>query len=252
VNPQRVMAAMVADAEREGVQFRFGCAWQGREGEAAVRTTRGRIACGHFVNCGGLFADRIAHAYGVGLHFRILPFRGQFFRLRPESKLQVRGNIYPVPDLRNPFLGVHFTRRPEGEVTIGPSALPLLGREQYRGMAGATFGDSLAMLIYLMRLFGRNRDHFRSIAWTEMVKLTRTGFFREAEELGVGFEKADLLPGKEPGIRAQLIDTRTADLLSDFVIEPGPRSTHLLNAVSPAFTSSLPFAEHVVDRMTVE
>jgi len=251
VNPQLVMAAMAADAEREGVQFRFGCAWQGREGEAVVRTDRGRITYGHFVNCGGLFADRIAHAYGVGLHFKILPFRGQFYRLRPESKLQVRGNIYPVPDLRNPFLGVHFTRRPEGEVTIGPSALPLLGREQYRGMTGATFGDSLTMLTYLMKLFGRNRDHFRSIAWTEMVKLTRTGFFREAEDLGVGFEKADLLPGKEPGIRAQLIDTRTADLLSDFVIEPGPRSTHVLNAVSPAFTGSLPFAEHVVDTMKI-
>ncbi len=252
VNPQRVMAAMVADAEREGVQFWFGCAWQGREGEATVRTTRGAVSCGHLVNCGGLFADRLAQAYGVGQHFRILPFRGQFFRLRPESKLQVRGNIYPVPDLRNPFLGVHFTRRPEGDVTIGPSALPLLGREQYQGMTGATFGDSLTMLTYLMRLLGRNRNHFRSIAWTEMIKLTRTGFFREAEALGVGFEKADLLPGKEPGIRAQLIDIRTAELVSDFVIESGPRSTHVLNAVSPAFTASLPFAEHVVDKMEVE
>ena len=252
VNPQHVMAAMVADAEREGVQFRFGCAWQGREGETTVRTTRGAVSYGHLVNCGGLFADRLAQAYGVGQHFRILPFRGQFFRLRPESKLQVRGNIYPVPDLRNPFLGVHFTRRPEGDVTIGPSALPLLGREQYQGMTGATFGDSLTMLSYLIRLLGRNRDHFRSIAWTELVKLTRTGFFREAEALGVGFEKTDLLPGKEPGIRAQLIDIRTAELVSDFVIESGPRSTHVLNAVSPAFTASLPFAEHVVDNMDVE
>ena len=249
VNPQRVMEAMVRDAQAEGVQFRFACAWQGQEGDSAIRTSGGSIDYGHFVNCGGLFADRIAHAYGVGLHYHILPFRGQFYRLRPESKLQVRGNIYPVPDLRNPFLGVHFTRRPEGEVTIGPSALPLLGREQYRGVGGATLRDAAAMLKYLIRLFRRNRDHFRSIAWTEMVKLTRTGFYREARDLGVGFEMADLLPGKEPGIRAQLIDTRTADLLSDFVIEPGPRSTHVLNAVSPAFTSSLPFAEHVVGLM---
>ncbi len=249
VNPQRVMEAMVADALREGVRFRFGCAWQGCGGEDTARTREGPVRYRHLVNCGGLFADRIAHAYGVGLQYRILPFRGQFYRLRPESKLQVRGNIYPVPDLRNPFLGVHFTRRPEGEVTIGPSALPLLGREQYRGMGGATVGDSLTMLAYLLRLFGRNRDHFRSIAWTELLKLTRAGFFREAEALGEGFAKSDLLPGKEPGIRAQLVDARTAELLSDFVIEPGPRSTHVLNAVSPAFTSSLPFAEHVVDMM---
>ena len=108
------------------------------------------------------------------------------------------------------------------------------------------------MMSYLLRLFGRNRDHFRSIAMKELVKMTRTGFYREAEALGVGFEKIDLLPGKEPGIRAQLINTSTAELLNDFVIEPGPRSTHVLNAVSPAFTSSLPFAEHVVETMKLD
>jgi L-2-hydroxyglutarate oxidase LhgO len=151
------------------------------------------------------------------------------------------------PDLRNPFLGVHFTRRPEGEVTVGPSALPLLGREQYRGLVGANASDGLAMFKYLLRLFCRNRDHFRSIAWRELTKISRSGFYREAEGLAVGFEPDDLLPGKEPGIRAQLVDTRKAELLSDFVIEPGPRSTHILNAVSPAFTSSVPFAEYVVD-----
>lgn len=252
VNPQRVMEAMVADAQREGVRFHFSCAWQSSDESGRLTTSQGAMECGHFVNCAGLFADRIAHAYGIGTHYRILPFRGHFYRLRPESKLKVRGNIYPVPDLRNPFLGVHFTRRPEGEVTIGPSALPLLGREQYRGLAGATIRDSMTMLVYLSRLFGRNRDHFRAIAWKELMKATRNGFFREAEALGVGFVKADLLPGKEPGIRAQLIDTRTAELLNDFIIEPGPRSTHVLNAVSPAFTSSLPFAEHVVGGMKLE
>jgi len=252
VNPQRVMEAMVEDAKREGVLFRFGCPWQARDSDTGIRTPTGSITYGHIVNCAGLFADRVAHAYGVGMQFGILPFRGHFHRLRPESRFQVRGNIYPVPDLRNPFLGVHFTRRPEGEVTIGPSALPLLGREQYCGLAGATMRDGVTMMSYLLRLFGRNRDHFRSIAMKELVKMTRTGFYREAQALGVGFEKIDLLPGKEPGIRAQLINTNTAELLNDFVIEPGPRSTHVLNAVSPAFTSSLPFAEHVVETMKLD
>src|SRR5512146_116402 len=249
VNPQRVMEALAEDARREGVVIQTACAWNGRGGEDAAETSQGRIAYGRLVNCAGLFADRIAHAFDVGRHYRILPFRGQFYRLRPESKVQVRGNIYPVPDLRNPFLGVHFTRRPEGEVTVGPSALPLLGREQYRGLSGMTIRDGLAMGQYLLRLFGRNRDHFRSIAWREMRKLSRSGFFREAQGLGIGLVAADLLPGKEPGIRAQLVDTRTAELLNDFVVEPGPRSTHVLNAVSPAFTSSAPFAEFVVGTM---
>ena len=249
VNPRQVMEAFVADATREGVEFKFDCAWQGLEPGGVVTTSQGRIAYGHVVNCAGLFADRIAHAFGVGENYRILPFRGQYYWLRPQSKVQVRGNIYPVPDLRNPFLGIHFTRRPEGGVTVGPSAIPLLGREQYRGIAGANVRDGLAMVGYLLRLFGKNRDHFRSIAWREVIKLSRAGFFGEADGLAVGLDQEDLQPGKEAGIRAQLVDTRTAELMNDFVIEAGPRSTHVLNAVSPAFTSSLPFAEYVVDTM---
>jgi (S)-2-hydroxyglutarate dehydrogenase len=252
VNPQRVMEALMADAVEEGIEFRFDCAWRAREGQDVADTSQGPIAYGHLVNCSGLFADKIAHQFHVGRQYRILPFRGQFYRLRPESKVQVRGNIYPVPDLRNPFLGVHFTRRPEGEVTVGPSALPLLGREQYRGLTGANASDGLAMMKYLLRLFGRNRDHFRSIAWRELKIISPSAFYREAEGLAVGFEPGDLLPGKEPGIRAQLIDTKKAELLSDFVIESGPRSTHVLNAVSPAFTSSAPFAEHVVSLMNLK
>jgi len=249
VNPLRVMEAMVSEAVHEGVAFRYGCAWHGAGQNDVVETSHGPIAYGHLVNCAGLFADRVAHAYGVGLQYRILPFRGQFYLLRPQSRVRVNGNIYPVPDLRNPFLGVHFTRRPEGEVTVGPSALPLLGREQYRGLHGATVSDGTAMARYLGRLFGRNLDHFRSLAWKELTKMSRWGFYREAAGLAEGLEPGDLLPGKEPGIRAQLVNTVTAELLNDFVMEEGPRSTHVLNAVSPAFTSSLPFAEHVVSGM---
>ena len=112
--------------------------------------------------------------------------------------------------------------------------------------------DGIAMATYLLRLFTRNQDHFRSIAWRELTKVSRLGFFREAGGLAVGFEAADLQPGKEPGIRAQLVHTRTAELLNDFVVESGLNSTHVLNAVSPAFTSSLPFAEHVVNGMKLD
>ena len=129
--------------------------------------------------------------------------------------------------------------------------MPLLGREQYRGWRGANVRDTVTMATFLLRLFGRNRDHFRSLALKELMKMSNRGFFREADGLGVGLQRGDLLAGKEPGIRAQLVDTRTADLLNDFVVECGPRSTHVLNAVSPAFTSSLPFSEYVVDLMKV-
>jgi len=251
VNPQQVMEALAAEAAREGVAFRYGYSWQGVGRDGAVETSQGRIVCGHLVNCAGLFADRIAHAYGVGRRYRILPFRGRFYRLRVDSTVKVNGNIYPVPDLRHPFLGVHFTRRPDGEVTVGPSALPLLGREQYHGLRGANLSDGVAMIRYLGQLLGSNLDHFRSLALAELAKLPRSGFYREAAGLVNGLARQDLLPGQEPGIRAQLVDTRTAKLVSDFIVEHGPRSTHVLNAVSPAFTCALPFSEYVVDVMTL-
>lgn len=249
VNPERVMESLTGDAVQEGVEFRLNCAWLEPAGACQAKTSTGTVAYGHLVNCAGLFADQVAHACGVGSHYRILPFRGQFYRLRRESQVNVHGNIYPVPDLRNPFLGVHFTRRPDGEVTVGPSALPLLGREQYEGWGGATVGDGVAMGRFLVRLWGRNQDHFRSLAWAELQKRSRTGFFREAEKLVAGLAKEDLIAGKSPGIRAQLVDTHTAELVNDFVVEHRPQSTHVLNAVSPAFTASLPFAEYVVGQM---
>lgn len=249
VNPVQVMEALANDAVKEGVEFRFNCAWEELAGKGQARTSQGILSYGHLLNCAGLFADRVAHAHGVGVHYKILPFRGQFYWLRPESKVRVRGNIYPVPDLRNPFLGVHFTTRPSGEVTVGPSALPLFGREQYEGLKSLTSTDFLTVLGFLAKLWRRNQDHFRSIAWTELKKLSRKGFFYDARGLVQGLMPEDLVAGKSPGIRAQLVDMRTSELVSDFVVEHGPCSTHVLNAVSPAFTSSMPFAEYVVALM---
>lgn len=249
VNPQKVMEAFVADSKREGVEFAFDCSWLRCSGTNVIHTTGGNFSYGHLVNCAGLFADKVAKALGVGSHFKILPFRGNYYRLSPNSKVTVRGNIYPVPDLRNPFLGVHFTTRPDGDVTVGPSALPLLGREQYQGFDGIRLQDAWNMMSYLARLFRKNVDHFRSIAWQEMIKLGRSGFFHEANSLATGLKIQDLLPGKQAGIRAQMVNVDTAELIHDFVIEAGPRSTHVLNAVSPAFTCSLPFADYVVDSL---
>ncbi|MCP9447731.1 MAG: L-2-hydroxyglutarate oxidase [Nitrospira sp.] len=247
VDPQQVMKSLANEAVKDGVEFRLRCTWEGFAGMDQVRTSQGALSYGYLVNCAGLFADQVAHAHGVGTQYKILPFRGQFYRLRPESKVKVRGNIYPVPDLRNPFLGIHFTARPNGDVTMGPSALPLFGREQYEGLTGVTASDCLTMLGFLTRLWSRNQDHFRSIAWTELKKLSRRGFFHEARGLVKGLVQEDLLIGKSPGIRAQLVDMQTSELTSDFVVEHGSYSTHVLNAVSPAFTSSLPFAEYVVN-----
>ena len=249
VDPVEVTTAMYQEAKNEGINFLFDCAWQGKLNTREIQTSQGKISYGHMINCAGTYADKIAHKYDVGLEYHILPFRGNYYHLNPELCLDIRGNIYPVPDLRNPFLGVHFTKRPDGNVIVGPTALPLMGREQYADFKTANTEDMLRMGKFLMSLLKSNKDHFRSVALTEMVKATKVGFFQEAKRLVKKLSISDLKSGRNPGIRAQLIDINSMKLINDFLVLSGNDSTHILNAVSPAFTCSLSFSEYVVSNL---
>jgi len=248
VDPVEVTNAMYQEAKNEGIKFLFDCSWQGRESAREIQSTQGAISYGHLINCAGTYADKIAHQYDVGQEYHILPFRGNYYILNPHANLDIRGNIYPVPDLRNPFLGVHFTRRPDGNVIVGPTALPLIGREQYANFETANTEDMLRMGRFLISLFKSNKDHFRSMAITEMIKASKIGFFREAKRLVKSLSISDLKSGRNPGIRAQLIDIN----INDFLVLSGNDSTHILNAVSPAFTCSLSFSEYVVSNLRLD
>ncbi len=249
VDPVEVTTAMYQEAKNEGVNFLFDCLWQGKQNIREALTSRGKISYGHMINCAGTYADKIAHQYDIGHEYHILPFRGNYYLLNPELCHDIRGNIYPVPDLTNPFLGVHFTKRPDGNVIVGPTALPLIGREQYTNFKTANTEDMLRMGKFLMCLLKNNKDHFRSVAMTEMVKATKIGFFQEAKRLVKSLSISDLNKGSNPGIRAQLIDTDNMNLINDFLVLPGGNSTHVMNAVSPAFTCSLSFSEYVVSNL---
>jgi len=251
VDPVDVTTAMYQEAKNEGINFLFDCSYQNIQGSREILTTQGKISYGHMINCAGTYADKIAHQYDVGHEYHILPFRGNYYLLNPELCHDIRGNIYPVPDLRNPFLGVHFTKRPDGNVIVGPTALPLMGREQYADFKTANTEDILRMGRFLISLLKSNKDHFRSVALTEMVKATKIGFFQEAKRLVKSLSISDLKTGRNPGIRAQLIDTNSMNLISDFIVLSGNDSTHILNAVSPAFTCSLSFSEYVVSNLRV-
>lgn len=248
VDPVEVTTAMYQEAKNEGINFIFDCSWQGKS-EKDVQTTQGKISYGHLINCAGTYADKIAHQYDVGHDYHILPFRGNYYLLNPELCQDIRGNIYPVPDLRNPFLGVHFTKRPDGNVIVGPTALPLMGREQYADFKTANTEDMLRMGKFLMNLIKSNKDHFRSVVLSEIVKATKIGFFQEAKRLVKRLSISDLKTGRNPGIRAQLIDINSMSLINDFLVLNGNSSTHILNAVSPAFTCSLSFSEYVVSNL---
>lgn len=247
VNPNAVLQSMVADAVTEGVQVESGVAFVGMK-DRTIQTTVSRYEAGYVVNAAGLYADQIARQFGFSEHYRILPFKGLYL-YSDEPLGALRTNIYPVPDLRNPFLGVHFTVTNEGQAKIGPTAIPALWREQYKGVSRFSFAEFIEIAGRGLSLLGNAGFEFRRLAIEEVMKYSRRRMVGLAGELVEGVKLEQYSKWGRPGIRAQLLDIRKRRLEMDFVLEGDDRSMHVLNAVSPGFTCSLPFSQYVCERI---
>lgn len=217
----------------------------GAPGRVEVRTTRADREADALVVCGGLHADRIARACGLDPEARIVPFRGEYFELTPEAGDLVRGLIYPVPDPRFPFLGVHLTRGVEGHVHAGPNAVLALAREGYTwtDVSLRDLADSLAWP-GLWRLAARNLAPGAAEVGRS---LSKQAFARSLARLVPGITAADLVPAPA-GVRAQAL-RRDGGLVDDFLVQTTDRQVHVLNAPSPAATASLEIATHIVERL---
>ncbi len=207
-------------------------------GERAVRATR-------LVNCAGLQSDRVAALAGVQADLRIIPFRGEYFALREAATHLVAGMIYPVPDPRFPFLGVHFTRRIDDSVEVGPNAVLALGREHYRGTRPSP-RDLAATIGWpgFWRIVGRywrtGTEELWHSAWP-------SSYARTAQALVPDLGPEDLIRAGA-GVRAQAV-ARDGELLDDFAVVEHGRAVHVLNAPSPAATSSLAIGDHIAQRV---
>ena len=212
--------------------------------DVRVTTSGGEAhAFDRLVLCAGLHADRVARLAGDEAGPAIIPFRGEYLQLRPERSHLVRGLIYPVPDPALPFLGVHFTRRIDGTVDVGPNAVLALAREGYR-RTDVALGDLRETLRWpgFRRLVRRQwRTGVRELHGS----LSRRAFLRDARGFIPAIGPADLRPAPA-GVRAQAVD-RDGSLVDDFRISQLERVVAVRNAPSPAATSSLAIAEHVAD-----
>ena len=247
VDPTLVMGAMKKDALQEGVQLHCGVRYLTSTKKRVV-TTSGVFDVGYVVNAAGLYADRIAREYGFSEHYRILPFKGLYLYSSEPSKA-IRTNIYPVPDLKNPFLGVHFTVAASGKIKIGPTAIPGLWREHYGGIANFHWDEFLEVALRGMGLLATSNFDFKTLAMRELTKYSKSTMVALASELAEGIKPEHYQTWGKPGIRAQLVDIKKRKLEMDFVLEGNEHSMHVLNAVSPAFTCSLPFSEHVCQQI---
>ena len=234
----RIVARKIADTLRaRGAQLKVGARVLriDRDGEGlSLATTTGRFRAGALLACAGLQADRVAALAGIEAGVRVVPFRGAYWILRGRGADLVRGLVYPVPDPRFPFLGVHFTRRFDGAVWAGPNAMPALAREGYDRLS-VSLRDAAEVVAWpgFLRFGGRYLRMGASEIWREVMK---TAAVRQMQRYLPELSAGDVVRGPT-GVRAQVMN-RAGELVDDFLVLEGPRSLHVVNTPSPAATSA--------------
>lgn len=250
VDYKEVARAMREDAEELGVTFQMSSAVSGirsANGEVRVDTTQGDVNARYLVNCAGLYADQVARLMGQAADVRIVPFRGEYYRVKPERIDLVRGLIYPVPDPRIPFLGVHFTRTIHGELEAGPNAVLAFAREGYT-MRRVNLRELSGTLLYggfwkmAMKYWRTGLEEFYR-------SFSKKAFIRSLQRLVPDLTEADA-ERAGAGVRAQAIDKHGA-LVDDFRLAQTTNALHVLNAPSPAATASLAIGEYIAARVKI-
>jgi len=240
----RVCEVLVQEIQARGGEVKTGAGVSAILPDAGawrVVHAAGDCACDWIVTCAGLYSDRVAALTGHPRSVRIVPFRGEYFLIRPERQFLARNLIYPVPDPRLPFLGVHFTRMIRGGVEAGPNAVLALSREGYSkaDVSVPDLADSLGFpgLWRFLRRYPR-------ASWNEVRRsFSKQLFLRSLQRLVPEIRLDDLLPGGS-GVRAQAMSP-DGTLLDDFSFVEGPREIHVVNAPSPAATASLAIGEEI-------
>ncbi len=244
VNPSEILLSLLKELKEKEVKVFFNTPYKRKIEENVVEAGDYIFQGEKIINAAGLYADKIAKDFGFSKNYVLIPFKGVYLEYEG-SKLNIKRNIYPVPNLKNPFLGVHFTIKVDGTIKIGPTATPCFWRENYKGLSGFNISELLEILKFDIKLFMKN-ENFRKIAFDEVKKYLKSYMLKEASKLVKDFDLDGFIHWGTPGIRAQLIDIRNLQLVHDFVVEGDERSIHILNAISPAFTASLPFTRFVV------
>lgn len=244
VDPTLVCEKLSEVLQKKGVRIHFATQYLKRKGDF-ILTNRSVYQAKRLINAAGLYADKIARDFGFSKQRVIIPFKGIYLQYNGND-LPCQTHIYPVPNLLNPFLGVHYTLTVHNRVNLGPTSIPAFWRENYSGFGRFKWGEFLQILYYEAKLFLLNSFNFRKLAIHEIRKYNRKHFVGLARNLSVNCNPDLFNEWLTPGIRAQLLNTKTLKLEMDFLLEGDEHSLHILNAVSPAFTCSFAFARYII------
>ena len=206
----------------------------------------------YLFNCAGLFADKIAHRFDLGLNYFLIPFKGIYWELKDISKFQIATNLYPVPDINVPFLGVHFTPTADNKrVTIGPTATLAFGRENYKLLEKIEPKQTIDNVSFVLKQYFENKGGFRNYIHDQLPLAFEPFLIKSAQKLIPEIRLKDIKRSSKVGIRAQLYDKSKNCLKDDFLCISEKNSTHVMNAISPAFTASFSLADHIINLSNV-
>jgi len=249
IDNKKVLTTLQRILISRGVAFYFNAAVKAvDQHQQHIKTKQGDFHYDYLFNCAGSGTDKIAKMMGFAKDYSLLPFKGIYYKLHPQKNHLVKGNIYPVPDLNLPFLGVHFTRNMSNEVYVGPTAIPAFGRENYGLISGINL-EAFRIIKDITLMYIANQQHFRALMHAEMKKYFKSHFMRASRKLIASVDFSDLISSNKVGIRPQLINTAKRKIELDYIIEQDAHSMHVLNAISPAFTGAFSFASLLVNRM---
>ena len=246
-DPGLVIEAMQKEAKNVGVEFRFDSGFSFSNFSAKINGEN--VSFGHLVNCAGSYALDVAKNYEFGLQYLTLPFMGRYLKIS-EDKIKLRTLIYPVPHPVNPFLGVHLTRTIDGNVKIGPTAIPLAGKEQYSLFEGIKFSEIIESARGLTAMIRGQAHDVSEILVSEMPKISTRNLIGEVSSIAPEIHRVNGWKPAPAGIRAQLVNALNGELVQDFILEGDDKSTHVLNAVSPGWTSAIPFGEYIAESVS--
>lgn len=245
VDYPEMMVSLKEEIETSGGRFLFNSPVkriQGK-GEAEISAGEEKIRADLFINCSGLYSDKVCREAGIKTDVKIVPFRGEYYKIKKERQHLVKNLIYPVPDPNFPFLGVHFTRMINGGIEAGPNAVLAYAREGYK-KSDINLGEFMETLAWPG--FQKVAKKYWKTGLGEFWRsYSKSAFTKALQELIPEIKQEDLVPGGS-GVRAQACD-RTGGLLDDFNIQRTENSIHVLNAPSPAATSSLSIGEHIAN-----
>ena len=248
INPTELVKSLLSDAIQEGVQLKTNTQYIHRVGKSSIKTSNGIFEAKYIINAAGLYADKIGRDFNFSKDYRILPFKGLYlYSNEPLGALNT--HIYPVPDLTNPFLGVHFTITSDDKIKIGPTAIPAFWREQYQGWGNFNIPELTEIILRQAGLFLSSNFDFKALAFRELKKYSKPLLVSLATKLAKGVDIKHYRQWGLAGIRAQLLNIRKKELEMDFVLEGDKQSMHILNAISPGLTCALPFADYVCDQI---